>query len=124
MDEIEPLISAIIQTIDPEDTVWEEFSLVIDVKENGSSWGNFGYAFNGNEEPDAITANTFEFTGPLKAYLIARGASQPYPVRVLVQFNRDSGKYNVELEDTDTTRWQVTPGNLDRLREELRPNLG
>lgn len=48
---------------------------------------------------------------------------QPLPVKLLVQFDRVSGKYEVTFEDTDVSRWKVVPANIDEIREELRPNF-
>ncbi|MHA7175885.1 hypothetical protein ACX80D_04465 [Arthrobacter sp. Sr24] len=46
---------------------------------------------------------------------------EQWPTRLLVQFNRKSGQYNVLLEEFDTSRWRMTPNNMDAIREELRP---
>jgi hypothetical protein len=48
---------------------------------------------------------------------------QEPPVKILVQFDRDSGKYEVTFEDDDTSRWKVTPANIEQISEELRPNF-
>ena len=42
------------------------------------------------------------------------------PAKILVQFDRSSGKYEVTFEDDDVTRWKVTPANIDQIGEELR----
>jgi hypothetical protein len=44
-------------------------------------------------------------------------------VKILVQFDRDSGKYEVTFEDDDASRWKVTPANIDQISEELRPHF-
>ena len=46
---------------------------------------------------------------------------QPRPVAVLVQFDRDNGKYEVTFEDEDASRWQVTPSNIDAVRDAIKP---
>ncbi|RSN48034.1 hypothetical protein DMC64_12545 [Amycolatopsis sp. WAC 04197] len=46
------------------------------------------------------------------------------PVKILVQFDRTAGKYEVTFEDTDEDRWAVKPKNFRTMREQLRPKLG
>jgi len=46
-----------------------------------------------------------------------------YAVQLLVQLDRTSGRFGIELEDHDANRWQVTPANIDDIAEELRPSL-
>ncbi|WP_165962808.1 hypothetical protein [Occultella glacieicola] len=45
------------------------------------------------------------------------------PENLLVQFDRAVGQYKVIFEDTDSSRWKVTPENSDEVRAELRPRL-
>lgn len=61
----------------------------------------------------AVTAYTDSYYQP----------GEPLPVRSLVQFDRRKGKYEVTFEDTDETRWKVTPRNLRQIRETLRPRF-
>jgi hypothetical protein len=61
----------------------------------------------------------------VKAY--ADGYSQPgdvLPRKILVQFDRTTGRYDVTFEESDDARWKVTPRNFREIREELRPALG
>ena len=46
-----------------------------------------------------------------------------FPVRLLVQFDRETGKYNVDFEDTDETRWRVNPGDIEELPAAVRPSF-
>jgi hypothetical protein len=45
------------------------------------------------------------------------------PRKILVQFDRTTGKYDITFEETDEARWKVTPRNFRELREELRPKF-
>jgi hypothetical protein len=49
---------------------------------------------------------------------------EPLPLKILLQFDRVSGTYNVLFEESDEDRWKVTPRNFRELREELRPQQG
>ena len=46
-----------------------------------------------------------------------------WPARMLVQFNRKSGQYKVLFEESDKSRWKLTPRNMDAMYEELRPQF-
>ena len=43
---------------------------------------------------------------------------------MLLQFNRVTRNVNADFEYENPKRWQVTPKNIDKIVEELRPNLG
>jgi hypothetical protein len=45
-------------------------------------------------------------------------------IKMLFQFNRVTRKVNADFEYDNPSRWLVTPKNLDRMIEELRPKLG
>ena len=49
---------------------------------------------------------------------------QEPPLKILVQFDRDSGRYDLTFEDDDASRWKVTPANIDQISAELRPDFG
>jgi hypothetical protein len=51
-------------------------------------------------------------------------ACDAMPLKILVELDRTSGKYNVTFEDRDESRWKMTPKNRKVFREELRPKLG
>ena len=46
------------------------------------------------------------------------------PVAVLLQFERDTGRYELTFEDSDPSRWKVTPANFETIADDLRPRLG
>ncbi len=103
---------------------WTEFSLVAGLAADGWVNHNFGYSFAAGSGPNAFSAKNRQLQEPLQAYLEGVYLERNYPIRVLLQFNRESGRHAVEFEDSDVGRWQVTPSNLDEAREALRPNLG
>lgn len=47
---------------------------------------------------------------------------EPWPIRLLVQFIRASGNYEISFEESDSSRWKLTPDKrADTLHAELRP---
>ena len=66
--------------------------------------------------PSAITATT----ASLDSYFTQ---GEERPLKLLVQFDRTLGAFEVTFEDADPTRWKVTPANIDSMSEELRPTF-
>lgn len=101
---------------------WESLSFVLEVA-NGEVRGTYGYLYS----PDAVTAvstRPSQIEAEARAYLASHfEPGDALPVKLLVQFDRTQGKYTITFEDTDTSRWAVTPANIDTIREELRPRL-
>ncbi len=124
MDDIAPLIRIISDTIEPVDTIWTEFSLVIGLNEKGVPVQNFGYAYQPDLLPVAIVADDFAFEDALKSFVASRFPDGTIPARILIQFNINSKRYNVVFEENDKARWQVTPLNLDEIQKTLKPGLG
>jgi hypothetical protein len=61
----------------------------------------------------------------VQAYLESTYTPQQQPpLKMLVQFDRSGGRYEVTFEDHDAARWKVTPANIEQISEELRPNFG
>lgn len=117
------LIRAIAETLEPENLDWVTFSLVVRLDEEGVPVQHYGYAFDHSGRPTAVVADDFVFEKPLLAYLNQKYPDGKFPVKMLIQFDRNTGRFNIEFEDKDPARWQVTPANIDRIREELRPKL-
>ena len=44
-------------------------------------------------------------------------------MKILVQFDRDSGKYEVTFEDDGRGALEGHPANIEQISEELRPNF-
>ncbi|PZO67306.1 MAG: hypothetical protein DI498_02890 [Paracoccus denitrificans] len=96
----EQLIRTLLNNLEVLNDRWTLLSIVIGVDEDFEPNTTYGYVYDGKAGPPiAASADT------------------------IVQFNKDSGQYNIELEYGDEDRWQVTPGNLVSVRQELRPKL-
>lgn len=119
------LIRTLLSNLKVQNDGWTLLSIVIGIDEDFEPNTTYGYVYDGPAGPPiAASANTISITDAVNQYLVdLYGSDKQPPVKMLVQFNKDSGQYNIEFEDDDEDRWQVTPSNLDSVREELRPKL-
>ncbi|MET0812075.1 MAG: hypothetical protein ABWY03_03405 [Microbacterium sp.] len=117
------LIRALIENMKGAPDDWASLAMVIDLS-GGRISGTHGYAYPPDGAIAAVASRPSGVRPAVEAYLdSAYQPSQEPPVKILVQFERASGKYEVTFEDDDTSRWKVTPANIDQLGEELRPNF-
>lgn len=125
MSKIKPLIDLTAKELENRGAGWEEFSVVWGIANDGEANDSWGFWFaTPASDPQAFGVPPWDVEQELLSYLDELYPGGNYPIRALLQFNRTTGRYNVDFEDSDTTRWQVTPANLDQAREALRPNLG
>lgn len=69
-----------------------------------------------------ITATPEVIDSPLAAFLGVRyPEGVKLPVKVLFQLRLTDGRCNVVFEDSDRSRWKVSPANYDAVQQELRP---
>ena len=105
---------------------WSEFTLIIGFDSDGDIDETYGYAYG----PDG-KSNAFSVAGPR----LIRPEANAYRerlrlegdkgiIKLLFQFNRNTRRVNADFEYENPKRWQVTPANIDKIVEELRPNLG
>ncbi|PZO67305.1 MAG: hypothetical protein DI498_02885 [Paracoccus denitrificans] len=99
--------------------------MVFGIRPNFTPDSAYGYAFDGDEgRPIALSVDLIALKQPVQEYLQSvYKAGQKAPVKILVQFNDETGEYNIDFEDEDVDRWKVSPRNLDLIREELRPGF-
>ena len=101
---------------------WAAFAVVVEFGDGYRSASGYAYSPDGDITPVAASWPSIE--AAVNVYL--GGYYQPgdlLPVKMLVQFDRTTGRYKVTLEDTDEERWKTRPKNFRQMREELRPNL-
>lgn len=51
----------------------------------------------------------------------ATRTGQTLPVKVLFQLRLTDGRYDVMFEDSDRSRWKVSPANFREMQKELQP---
>lgn len=104
---------------------WVELSIVFSFEEDGFCAGHFGYAYDQEGVPTPFTLDSMDAETAASSYREwLRQEGDKGALKMLFQFNRATRKVNAEFEYEDTSRWKVTPKNIDVITEELRPNLG
>lgn len=117
------LLRALIEHMKGERDDWESLAMVIDFS-GGRFSGTHGYAYSPDGSISAVASRPSAIRPTVNAYtesLYKPGAA--LPVAILVQFDRTKGEYEVTFEDSDVSRWKVTPANIDEIREKLRPKF-
>lgn len=103
---------------------WTSVAMVFDIDQKGRPSGSYGYAFVNDGPPIATSVDPFEFEDAFLDYLKSVYTDdQLPPVKLLIQFDSISGRYEVTFEDNNHDRWAVTPRTLKTIREELRPKF-
>jgi hypothetical protein len=128
-DEIIALVKAVIESDgideDNEHPNWSEFSIIFETDEDGELFSTYGYVYAADGDWHAASVTEPAVEAALETYLssmLKRGDKGP--VKMLLQFNRDTARFKTDFEYENVGRWQVTPANIDRIVGELRPGLG
>lgn len=117
------LTRAIIEHLRGAPDDWVSLSLIIGIQSRRPAT-SYGYAYTADGQSCAVASRPSGLFPTLTKYLDEKyQPDERVPVKLLVQFNRDSGGYLITFEDTDTSRWQVTPENVYTIQEQLRPNI-
>lgn len=103
---------------------WASLALVFGINDQGMPVESYGYAFVADGPPMATSVKPRLIKEAFIDYLrsVYTDDQQP-PVKLLIQFDSISGRYEVTFEDNDRNRWAVTPRTLSTVREELRPKF-
>lgn len=100
---------------------WRTLSIVVELRD-GRVGNTFGYTYSPDGTVSAVASRPSGILPAVQAYLADKYTpDQKLPLKLLVQFNRDSGQFEITYEDADATRWKVTPENIDTVSDELRP---
>lgn len=120
------LVRALVENLNGPTDEWRDWTALAMILEFGDDgfYSAHGYAYSEGGVIAAVACDPWVVRDAVKAFTDSRySPGEALPVKVLVQFDRTSGRYNVEFEDTDETRWKVTPRTFRTLREELRPRF-
>lgn len=117
------LIRALVDHLEDAPDDWSSFALVLGF--DGEKVNQVhGYAYSPDGTATSAGADPYDIRSAVKAYTDSYyKPGEPLPVTLLVEFDRDAGKYEVTFEDTNAERWKLTPANFSSLREELRPHF-
>lgn len=117
------LIRALIEHMRGARDDWGSLAMVIDLSAGRIS-GTHGYVYSPDGTASAVASRPSGIAPAVEAYLASVYTSQQKrPAKILVQFDRSSGAYEVTFEDDDATRWKATPANIEQLSEQLRPRF-
>jgi len=101
---------------------WESLAIVLEFGDGYRSASGYAYPADGTVSPVACSWNSIQ--REVNAYLATYyEPGDQLPVKILVQFDRATGRYGVTFEDTDEERWKTRPGNFREMREQLRPSF-
>ena len=127
-DAIIALINAVIESDgvdeDTEHSTWSTFSIVFEIDEDGDVFSTYGYAYTAEGAWYAVSVTEPAVEETFETYLSSLlKPDDIQPLKMLLQFSRTSGCYKTVLEYENAERWQVTPENIDRIVDELRPKF-
>ncbi|MCC2028757.1 hypothetical protein [Microbacterium tenebrionis] len=102
---------------------WASLAMILEFPDGAFNEAH-GYLYSPDGTISAVAADAWAVKPAVDAYMGSYFKDgDALPVQVLVQLDRTNGKYNVTFEDTDETRWKMTPRNRKVFREELRPTF-
>lgn len=102
---------------------WASMAMILEFPEGKFNEAH-GYLYSPDGTISAVASDPWVVAPAVKAYTDSYyQAGEAMPLKILVELDRPSGKYNVTFEDTDESRWKMTPKNRKVFREELRPKL-
>lgn len=117
------LIRALVENMKGAGDDWASVSMVLDLS-GGRIRGTHGYAYSPDGTVSAVASRPSGIRLAVDAYLECYvEPDQEPPVAILVQLGRTSGTYEVTFEHDDAARWKVTPANLEKISEVLRPTF-
>ncbi|WP_426185518.1 hypothetical protein [Microbacterium sp. TWP3-1-2b2] len=102
---------------------WSSLAMILEFPD-GTFNEAHGFLYSPDGTISAVAADAWAVKPAVDAYMNSYyKPDETLPVQVLVQLDRTNGKYNVTFEDTDATRWKMTPRNRKEFREGLRPEF-
>ena len=123
MSELSNLIGVIVQNHKAFECPWSAFSIVIGFDDDGDPDSSYGYLYKSDGDFEAISAGIRAIRPFMSAYLSTAYENESFPLKLLLQFDRTSGRFNIEFEDNNPNRWAVTPANIHGFIESLRPKF-
>lgn len=117
------LIRSLIKNMSNASSDWESLAMILEFPDGKFNEAH-GYAYSPGGVISAVASDPWAVVPAVDAYTDSHyEPGETLPLKLLVQFDRTNGAYEVTFEDTDETRWKVTPRSYKELREELRPNF-
>lgn len=117
------LIESIVHNMMAPGDDWSSVAVVIDVN-NGAlpATQTAGFLYSDTAFLRPVAVGAYQIGPAVRAYMESYfSEGESWPVKILVQFEQTTGRYQVLFEETDTERWELKPGVRDEVREEIRP---
>ena len=113
----------IVQSNELQGIDWVEITLVIRADDDGIN-GLYGYIYNeqGESTPEAPDMDAIDASVSAYREWLRKEGDEGFDT-MLFQFNRVTRRFNIDFAYGETTRWRVTPANIDTVADELRPRL-
>ncbi|MCX9000019.1 hypothetical protein NOF55_23240 [Rhizobiaceae bacterium BDR2-2] len=121
---MQAIAEGVARSLNAESIEWEEFSVVVEVDDQGYVSGTYGYAYTTAGDPNAIAPDIDDIEDAVRAYWEwLRPSNDKGFIKMPFQANRHTRKVNADFEYENSARWAVTPANVDDITSLLRPNL-
>ncbi|MBS1699341.1 MAG: hypothetical protein JST25_13175 [Actinobacteria bacterium] len=121
------LILSLLESLEPpEGEDWVSMAAVLDPMDSPFSPVSRAavYVYDADGVSGVGSLDIMALDPSLRTYL--ESLYQPgeaWPTRLLIQISRVTGDYEITFEDSDTSRWKITPANLETIHDELRPSV-
>lgn len=117
------LVRTLIEHMSGASEDWESLAMVV-YFDGRRFAGTHGFTYSPSGEKSAVASRPSAIGPAVDAYIQSRYTpDQEPPVKFLMQFDRTKGTYEVTFEDSDVSRWKVTPANFSEMSEQLRPRF-
>lgn len=102
---------------------WEWFAIILEFPDGAFNEAH-GYVYSPGGAISPVACDPWLVSPAVKAYTDGcYPVGEALPRKILVQFDRATGRYMTTFEETDEARWKATPRTFRELREGLRPTL-
>ena len=124
MQHMESIAKAIFESNALRQLDWLQSSIVFEMDDDGYVVGTYGFAYDEHGKSIPVAPSIDEIEEPVQAYRewLRLDGDKGF-IKMLFQFDRTNSKVNASFEFENPQRWSVTPANIDKITEELRPRL-
>lgn len=125
LDLLSIIAGEIVRSGKPDNINWIEVTVVFGFNDDNEVRKSYGYVYDQSGKSHATSYLIPDVERAVNAYVDWLRTQHDEPlVKLLFQFNRETGQVKADFEYDDAARWQVTPRNIDTIAQELRPKFG
>ena len=121
---VEDIYKEVCESTNLENVDWEAITVVCDLNEGHFSQSGFLYKTSEKAEPFTVKSSERRRFSNLCKSLSEELKSETGEglVQLLIQVS-NLGNINIDFEFDDSQRWMISPGNIDQMKEALRPKF-